>query len=169
MDKLAQYYNYWLKTANNVTRNPQIACDLVHFAIAAAAGRPRFETIRNSEQIKPYINTIIVFEWHNRLSAYHKASKCIASQELKESIVVTDEVDSSARIANETADIDITRLPEFERDLVLLYFEENKSVRELSEDIGIPYEYTKYVVTNAIKKLKNHNDVRKRRNAAREI
>ena len=152
-----------------MTKNSEVACDLVHFSIVAASHRPRFESIRDTEEIKPYINMVIIFEWMNRSSAFHKSRRATATNEINEAIYITDEVDTSARIANETADIDITRLPEFERDLVLLYFEENKSVRKLSEDIGIPYQYTKYVVTRAIDKLRKHHYVRQRRNKTPEI
>ena len=62
-----------------------------------------------------------------------------------------------ARVDNEQAAILVSRLPDFERDLFMLYIQPDFKIKKLSEETGIPEKYLKRVIQFSKEKIRKSN------------
>jgi len=154
---ISNHYNYWLGCAIKITKSRDEATELLHEVIINLYDSPSFERVCTLSDAKPYVCAAITTQYFSKKSKYYKTIKDFSARttELKNTNYHYEEW-LGARIDNEQAAILVSRLPDFERDLFMLYTQPDFKIQELAKETGIPAKYLKRVIHYAKNKIKSH-------------
>lgn len=150
-------YNYWLGCCIKITKSREEATELLHEVILNLYESESFARVCEKSDARPYVCAAITTQYFSRESRYYRAIKDFSARTRE--ITNTNYCQEDwlgARIDNEQAAILVSRLPDFERDLFLLYTRPDFKIKEVAIETGIPEKYLKRVLSYAKEKIRNH-------------
>lgn len=155
-----QYYPYWMGTALKIARNRDEASDLLHEVLSQVLTNPKCESLCESGDIKQYVSSSIVKSYYSSTSQFHILHRQFARvcTELNGSTIADSSEDTwlGARLDNEQLDIVISRLPDLERDIFLLYVFDDFDAQEVSNETGIPVKVIYRLINYSKTKIKKY-------------
>jgi RNA polymerase sigma factor (sigma-70 family) len=157
---VSKYYDYWMGTALKIARNRDEASDLLHEVLSQVLTNPKCQSLCESGDIKQYVSSSIVKSYYSSSSQFHLLHRQFARActELNGSTMVdsSDETWMGARLDNEQLDIVISRLPELERDIFLLYIFDDFDAQTVSNETGIPVKVIYRLINYSKTKIKKY-------------
>lgn len=154
---VSKHYEYWLGCAIKITRTREEATELLHEVILSLYDSDSFARVCNKSDARPYVCAALSMQFYSRESRYHKKIREFQSLtvELKNTNYHQEDW-LGARVDNEQAAILVSRLPDFERDLFMLYIQPDFKLKKVSQETGIPEKYLKRVIQFSKEKIRNH-------------
>jgi len=154
---VSKHYEYWLGCAIKITRTREEATELLHEVIVSLYESESFARVCNKSDAKPYVCAALSMQYYSKDSRYYRKLKDFSSRTVELTNTNYHQEDwLGARVDNEQAAILVSRLPDFERDLFMLYIQPDFKLKKVSEETGIPEKYLKRVIQFSKEKIRNH-------------
>ena len=144
-----EYYlkvrNYILSKINNFYEAQDI-CSNVFVKV--------YENLDKFDESKASMSTWIFTITRNTLTDYYRKNKIY--EELNENIAIEDEGESICNEENlNTMANALENIDERERDIILMHYYSNMTLKEIAEKMSISYAYVKILHQKALDELKN--------------
>lgn len=158
--EINKYYAEWRRIARSeYPGNTDKADDLLHEVLVKIleGDRAKMEDIIKRNKFKRYVSSCICFMARCSNSSFNY--KVMKFEKLRTELNHDIQEDFTSaiptRLFNEQIDIYISRLPFFERELLLLYALDDFSYQKLSEETNISRSYLYRTIENAKTMLRN--------------
>lgn len=158
--EINKYYSEWRRIARSeYPGNTDKADDLLHEVLIKIleGDRDKIEGIIKRNKFKQYVSNCIRFMARCSNSSFNYTVMKFEKLRTELNYDIQEDFTSAipTRLFNEQIDIYISRLPFFERELLLLYALDDFSYQKLSEETNISRSYLYRTIENAKTMLRN--------------